>query len=368
MKICLVITGLTMGGAERQVCDLADEFVALGHEVVLISLNQDPVVLPKSPDVRVIHLYMTKTPSGLLAGFLRLRKAVVGFRPDVVHAHMIHANILCRVLRILTPMPQLVCTAHNTNEGGKLREWLYRCTDRLATISTNVTQEAVDTYIDKRISYPGRMIAIPNGIDTSAFRFSPRHRSTLRDKLELDPNCFFFLSVGRLETQKDYANLIRAYSDLSKSETPQPHRLAIIGQGTLEHELKQSVKHYGLGNKVTFLGNQFNVNEWMSACDAYVLSSAWEGFGLVVAEAMLCERVVVATDCGGVKEVVGEHGILVPPKCSDALTAAMLRVMHLTAQSQAILGEKGRAHILNHYDLSQVAQTWIDTYARYRGP
>ncbi len=367
MKICLVITGLTMGGAERQVCDLADQFASMGHDVLLVSLNKDPVVLPRSARVHLSHLFLKKTPPGLLLGFFQLRKAIRKFGPDIVHAHMIHANIMCRMLRIVTPMKVLICTAHNTNEGGKLRELLYRYTDRLNTVATNVTQEAVDAYIDKRISFPGRMIAVANGIDTQKFQFSADHRASIRESLDLTEESFLYLSVGRLEEQKDYANLIRAFSLVCERTTERPARLAIIGDGTLRAALASQVERASLSDRVVFMGNQFNVHEWMSACDAYVLSSAWEGFGLVVAEAMLCERVVVATDCGGVKEVLGHHGFLVPPRSPDLLAQGMHEAMHLDSETAAQSGCDGRTHVMNHYALEAVAKRWTTIYDGYLG-
>jgi len=365
MKICLIITGLTMGGAERQVCDLADQFSLMGHKVKLISLNKNPIVLPQSPKVIVSSLFFKKTFFGLFSGFFKLRKEIRIFNPDVVHSHMIHANIISRVLRIITPMNILICTAHSTNEGGKLRQLIYRYTDKLNTISTNVTQKAVDTYIINKISFDGRMIAVANGIDESKFQFSIENRNIFREKLNINKDDFLFLAVGRLEEEKDYFNLINAFSILNKKETIKNNYLAIIGDGVLKKELKLLVNELGLNKKIYFLNNQFNVNEWMSACDTYVLSSAWEGFGLVVAEAMLCKRVVIATDCGGVKEVLNEHGFLIPPKSSELLSNAMHKVMSLDSEYKKLLGINARTHIINNYSLSKIANKWIEIYSSY---
>lgn len=363
MKIALVITGLIMGGAERQVCDLADEFSRLGHDVMLISLNREPVVLPTSGGVQVHHLRMKKTLPGLFPGFFALRAKLRSFRPDVVHAHMIHANIMCRVLRLVTPMKTLICTAHNTNEGGVLRQRLYRYTDRLATLSTNVSQEAVDTFVEKRISFPGRMIAVPNGIDIDRFAFSNEQRTRLRAELGYDHE-FVFFSVGRLEQQKDFANLIRAFGLLGESPLGREARLVIVGEGSLREALEDQVSAHNLGERVVFLGRRTDVHALMSVADTFVLSSAWEGFGLVVAEAMLCERVVVATDCGGVKEVLGNHGILVPPAASDALARGMAQAMEFGEPEQKDLGARARRHIVDHYSLPNVAAAWVSIYKR----
>lgn len=364
MKICLVTTGLGMGGAERQICDLADQFYTMGHAVKIISLNEDAVVLPSNKNVIVKNLYLKKTIFGLLDGFLKLRKEIIDFNPDVVHSHMIHANIMCRVLRIITPINKLICTAHNTNEGEGIRSIIFKYTDFLATITTNVSQEAVDIYIKNKLTPRNKIIYQPNGIDENKFFFDSIAGCDLRKSLFLENEDFLFLAVGRLENQKDYFNLVRAFKNLQSLESKRV-KLAIIGDGYLKEKLNQLVIDLKLDKDILFLGKKFNVEKWMSACDAYVLSSAWEGLPLVVLESMLCERVVVATDCGGVKELINEIGFLVPPKDATALSEAMNRAMSLSLDERKALGKKAREQIINNYSLSAIANKWIDIYNKY---
>lgn len=123
MKITLIITGLGMGGAERQVCDLANQFVAKGHEVFLISMTGETVNRPLSAKIDVAELNMAKTPFGFIKAYWQARQLIKQFKPDVVHSHMVHANIFTRLLRISTHMRKLICTAHSSNEGGVAACW-----------------------------------------------------------------------------------------------------------------------------------------------------------------------------------------------------------------------------------------------------
>lgn len=107
-----------------------------------------------------------------------------------------------------------------------------------------------------------------------------------------------------------------------------------------------------------------DVHDWMSAADVFVLSSAWEGFGLVVAEAMACERIVVATDCGGVKEVVGDTGILVPAKDSVALAQGLAKGLALTREAALAQGRLARQRIVARYSLSVQAERWLELYQK----
>ncbi|WP_421241194.1 glycosyltransferase [Aeromonas enteropelogenes] len=360
MNITLIITGLGMGGAERQVCDLADQFADKGHKVLLISMTGNTVNHPQSTNVNVVELKMAKTPIGFIKAYWLARRLIKHFKPDVVHSHMVHANLFVRLLRLSTRMPKLICTAHSSNEGGRGRMMAYRVTDTLCDLSTNVSQEAVDAFIAQGAVPAKRIVALPNGIDTLRFTFNANSRARLRAQLQLADNVSLILAVGRLTEAKDYPNLLTAFSLLpSKLNNTQ---LAIIGVGEQQTNIQTLASKLGLTQRVHFLGLQHNVHQWMSAADLFVLSSAWEGFGLVVAEAMACERMVVATDCGGVKEVLGECGILVPAKNSLALAQGLQQGLALSSDSVKAQGQSARAWVVKRYSLTAQADKWLELY------
>lgn len=359
-KITLIITGLGMGGAERQVCDLADQFAAKGHQVLLISMTGETVNRPLSANIEVAELNMAKTPAGFVKAYWLAQRLIKQFKPDVVHSHMLHANLFARLLRFSTRIPKLICTAHSSNEGGRGRMMAYRVTDALCDLSTNVSQEAVDAFIAQGAVPAKRMVAMPNGIDTLRFIFNPASRASLRAQLQLTNNTPLILAVGRLTEAKDYPNLLTAFNQLP-SELNHV-QLAIIGVGEEQANIEAFVAQLGLTTRVHFLGLQRNVHEWMSAADLFVLSSAWEGFGLVVAEAMANERVVVATDCGGVNEVLGECGILVPVKNSVALAQGLQQGLALSPDVARELGHIARARVVERYSLESQTNKWLGLY------
>ena len=150
MKVLLVITSLGVGGAERLVTSLADDYVANGHNVLLVRFHGEADLRPTDSRVRMENLEMRRSPLGVMAALVRLQKLVRSFQPDVVNSHLVHASILTRLLRLLTPMPRLISSAHNTNEEGRSRMLAYRLTDRLADISTNVSAEAVQAFENQK--------------------------------------------------------------------------------------------------------------------------------------------------------------------------------------------------------------------------
>lgn len=361
MKLTLIITGLGMGGAERQVCDLADQFAAKGHQVLLISMTGETVNRPLSTKVEVAELNMAKTPQGFIKAYWQVRRRIMQFKPDVVHSHMVHANLFARLLRVTTRIKKLICTAHSSNEGGRARMLAYRLTDVFCELSTNVSQEAVDISVKRGAAPASRIIAMPNGIDTARFTFNSEFRTSLRQQLQLSDNTPLILAVGRLTAAKDYPNLLTAFSQLPCNLNHA--QLAIIGTGEEQTKIEALAKQLGLTQRIHFLGLQRNVHEGMSAADVFVLSSAWEGFGLVVAEAMACERVVVATDCGGVKEVVGDAGFLVETKNSQLLAAVIEEAINLPVGRKKQLGTDARQRVIDRYSLSVIANKWLEIYS-----
>lgn len=351
-----------MGGAETQVCSLIDQLADRGHNILLLSLTGDSVNKPKHSTVKLVEMNMRKTPLGFVKAYWQAINILRQFQPDVVHSHMVHANIFARLLRVVAPISRLVCTAHSNNEGGKARMMAYRLTDRWCDLSTNVSQEAVKAFIAQKATKPGRIVALHNGVDLTKFAFNPVARERCRAELGLNANQTLLLSVGRLTEAKDYPNLLRAFAQLVKR---QPSiRLAIIGQGELTIQIEQMIEQLDLKSHVHLLGLRFDVADWMSAADCFVLSSAWEGFGLVVAEAMACERLVVATDCGGVREVVGDYGYLVPPRDSKKLAEAIEQAMALARKERETLGNNARNYIESRYSLSAITEQWLKFYQR----
>ncbi|TBV08270.1 glycosyltransferase [Phytopseudomonas dryadis] len=359
MKILLVITGLGMGGAESQVTNLASALVTKGHEVTLAYILKPALVLPRSEQVKVIWLGGTKSVLGMTKAYINLAKLLRQSTPDVVHSHMFHANILSRLACLVSKTPRLMCTAHSNNEGGKLRMLAYRLTDGLADEFTNVSQGAVDYFERVKAAPVGRMLVTHNGIDTQRFSFNPVARQQLRAELGIQ-NSKVLIAIGRFHEAKDYPNLLNAFSILSNNQ-PDSH-LLIVGDGELRPKIEQQIKSLDLQARVSLLGIRKDVPELLSAADVFVLSSAWEGFGLVVAEAMAAERVVIATDSGGVAEVLGDNGFLVAPRNSAVLAESMRKAVDLSEGAASEYGKKSRQYILEKFSLDRVVERWLAIY------
>lgn len=359
MRVIFVITGLSMGGAENQVVSLADKLAEKEIDVTIAYMLNLKVVVPKNKHVKLVYLKGERSPIGVIRAFVNLVRLIRESRPDVVHSHMYHANILSRVARLFAPIENLVSTAHSNKVGGRVRVASYRLTNRLCDTFTNVSDDAVRRFEEKRAVPKGRMLSVKNGIDVDRFKYSVSARRSLRKCLSLNDK-MVFISIGRFHESKDYPNLIESFSSLL--DRLDNSHLLIVGDGALRSDVEIKIKQLGLQESVTLLGLREDIPQLLSAADVYVMSSAWEGLPLVIAEAMAVQRVVVATNCGGTGQIIGGAGYIVPPKNSAALADAMFSAASLSADDARELGRKARERIVGQFSLDATVDKWLEIY------
>lgn len=363
MKILYVITGLGLGGAEKVVCDLADHMSALGHQVKIAYLTGEILVRPKNINVDIIPLDLNNF-YGLYLASKKYKKLIQAFQPDVVHAHMVHANLFTRLNRIFVNVPRLICSAHSTNEGGKLRMLAYRFTHNLSEVTTNVSNEASSNFIVNKAVMNGEILTVYNGIDLKKFIANNVDLSVLKKRLNISAEAKVLIAVGRFHEAKDYPNLINAFNIFLANFDKNLFHLFIVGDGdpAIITEIKNLIQTYNLGNNIHLLGRRDDIAELLSGADLFVLSSKYEGLPTVVIEAMACETFVVATDCGGSAEILGETGILVPIQNSEALAKGLEQAINLNEDQIRNNGKLARERVEKLFSLEASVNKWLALY------
>lgn len=353
-RLLFVITSLDYGGAESVVIELAERFQERGWTVGVVSL-----VKPRAYEEELrrsgIEVHSLAMPKGVPdpRAVFRLANLYRQFRPDIVHSHMVHANLLARVARLVAPVPALISTAHNVMEGGALLNAGYRVTDALAEFTTNVSQVALDRYVELGLVRAAKSGYVPNGVNLARYARDQEARGRLRNELGAGDN-FVWLTVGRITEQKDYPNLFEAL----RMQAADSH-VWIVGDGELRAESERAVDELGLGERVRFLGVRSDVAKLMSAADGFVLASAWEGLPMVLLEAAANELPAVATDVGGVSEIVRQPaGILVPARDPAALAHALSTLEAASDTERATKGAQSRSIALRNFGVDAVVARW----------
>jgi len=363
MRILLVTTGLKLGGAEHQVVALARAFLARGHAVAILSLSPGRE-LDVPADAHVVELNMRKTPTGMARALWQARDLVRSWQPDVIHAHMIHANVFARLLTRIVRCPPLVCTAHSFREGGRLRMLAYRVTDRWSALTTHVSEDGRTGMVAAGAVQAERISVMPNGIDIDRFHPNAALRGATRARLGISAGTRLALNVGRLVPEKAQDLLLRAFAQIDPATLPV--HLLIAGGGPLQESLSEQIAALGLASRVTLLGPRDDVPALLNAADAFVLSSNIEGLPMVLVEALACGCPVVATDAPGVSEVLHDQGVIVPRGDAAALATALDAALRHGRGSPNEEAAR-RARVVSTFSIDAVAHRWVEIYASLAG-
>jgi glycosyltransferase involved in cell wall biosynthesis len=379
MRVVTVLTSLGVGGAEKQALAVAERMAKRGHEVAVLvlraKLQQEwPTALP------VVHLDIygiRENPLSLVMGWRRARVFLRDFRPDVLHSHSFHANLLARLLQIGVPAGALagasrtavISTVHNVYEGGWARMMAYRLTDGWSDRTVAVSGAAAERFVRLKAIPTDKCRVRANGIDSAEFTPVAERRTTMRRAMGAN-SAFIWLSAGRVMPAKDFPNLLRAFA-MVRGEAPdtelwiagalQDAKEALAADGLAGEVLTAGAERSG-PERVRWLGLRRDMPALMDAADGFVLASAWEGMPLVLGEAMAMEKPVVATDVGGVGELVGDCGAIVPAKDSEALAAAMLETMRRSREERAQMGRLSRERIVREFSIDAAADWWEALY------
>jgi glycosyltransferase involved in cell wall biosynthesis len=277
-------------------------------------------------------------------------------RPEIVHANSSKAGLLALAAARFTGVRARVFTAHGWAHGwypgraGALYLAAERLTGRLASRVVCVSESELRAGIAARTCRSAQTILIPNAVDVAAF---PRavHASEVPE----------VLSVTRLAPPKDAGTLLGALAELDGT----PFRARLVGDGRDRVDVERELERLGLDGRVELLGERDDVPELLAGSDVFVLSSRAEGMPLAILEAMAAGLPVVASDVGGIGELVvdGETGVLVRPGDRDALAAALERVAGDGALRKR-MGAAARARAEALFDLPRFLEAHAALYER----
>ena len=350
-RVLHVLSGCTVGGCEQHVLALLTRLNRERFEPWLACFEAEPdeatpmMPLFRSAGVRAIDLRARRRTDP--AALWRFRQLLRRGEFDIVHAHSFRTelgSVLWGRLQGLAPI--VVRTVHNVDEFyvspryAALSRLSAHGLDRIVAIS-----DAVAEYLRHEAALPGeKVIRIHYGIDPSPFQpdLPPPSRRPDGDPLRRPT----LGVVARLAPQKGHRVLFDALPAV-RSEIPNVY-VRLVGHEELSTaaELRAYAGERGVADLVTFDGFRADVSRVMADLDVFVLPSLWEGFGLVLLEAMAAGRPVVASAVGPIPEIVvdGVTGLLVPPGDPAALAEATIRLLR-DPELAAALGRAGRARV-----------------------
>ncbi|MCE5280844.1 MAG: glycosyltransferase family 4 protein [Deltaproteobacteria bacterium] len=295
----------------------------------------------------VDRLVRNLRPLSDLSAFLSLIRIIRLERPRIIHTHTSKAGILGRWAAWLCRVPIVVHTPHGhvfwayfgpfqTRLFILFERWTARITDAIVTL----TAQEKEDHLRFRIAPEAKFTVIHSGVDLKPFLAGPS-RAEARHLLGLPPGDTIVATVGRLAVVKGQEVLIRAVSELiARGERI---FLVVQGAGELRQDLEALAGQLGIAGQVRFLGWRPDVAPLLAACDLFGFPSRNEGMGKALVEAMAMGRPIVASDIGGIRDLVspGENGLLVPVGDVGAWAGAIARLSRDPEACQR-MGSAGR--------------------------
>ncbi|MEW6225170.1 MAG: glycosyltransferase family 4 protein [Chloroflexota bacterium] len=327
VRVVQVMATGTNGGAQEHVFNLVSRMDHAYYDVSVVSLSPGSAVrkLQRAGfDVTVIDEPDDAIATGILAAYL------ADARADVVHNHMYRAEIVGTKAAIALGeaghrRPWVISTVHSSRvRSDEDQEALRRLTplmDHLIVVSNAIERKVVD----EGRSGTSRSL-IYNGVDLERYNHQ-EPCCTLRDEYGMDPDSPIVGVVGRLELEKGHPTLLEAWP-LVLAAVPQAY-LLIVGEGSRLDALHDIARQQRIERHVVFTGRRDDIPAVTAAFDVAVLPSYREAQGLTILEAMALSRPVVASNVGGIPEMIedGVTGLLVPPHDPPALAAAVVRLL-----------------------------------------
>ena len=389
IKIIHIITRLDMGGSAQNTLLTALHHDSLHYNVWLIKgstlesamtkaetrLVEDQLETAKKQGIEIIDvpsLVRRISPINEVRALVALFRHIRKLEPHIVHTHTSKAGILGRLAAWLARVPTIIHTPHGHVFYGHFGRSLSRIFLQMEKLLGRITNHLIaltpqegNDYVTLNVSKANNTSVIHSGVDLSRFRQASRGRARKRKELGISPDALAIGFVGWLLPIKGVNFLVQAMAGVVRDHPKT--LLVLVGKGEQENELKKQVENLGLTDKVLFLGWRSDVEEIMACFDLLVLPSLNEGMGRVLVEAMAVGLPIVASNVGGISDLVkdGKNGLLVPPADAQALERAISGLLKDKARRKQ-LGKAGKK-MCRPYSAEAMVEQINDLYARLLG-
>jgi glycosyltransferase involved in cell wall biosynthesis len=348
-----VITTLERGGAENQLVLLAKEQVKRGFEVTIVPLKGIPE-LQGVLEGYGVYVDLTLINRNPMFQCLKLRKKL-NIGGQIVHAHLPRSELLAAISR---GKSSLIFTRHNCekflpNSNGIIARILSRFVQSRSRAGIMISHTVLDFMVtNKEIKNKKNISIIPYGFDPT-IQYSSTDEEIPRKAEE-----FTVGTIARLTAQKDLSTLLKAFAEFHSLESNS--KLIIIGTGPLEKELKMQANHLGIESSTCFYGRTSRPMDMMALMDVFVMTSLYEGFGLVLLEAFSSSAPVVASNNPTFSEILGaESPQLFAVSNSNALAGKLIEALPEKTRSD---WTNNGTIIVNRYSPEKMVRRIEETY------
>jgi glycosyltransferase involved in cell wall biosynthesis len=360
VKILFLTRSLNIGGTERQLVELSKGLCRKGHDIKVVEFYSGGV-LEEGLRAGGVPLYSLQKKGrwDLLLFFFRLLRYVRQERPQIIYSFLGIPCILAVFLKLFQSGVRIVWGVRaayvDLRQYDFLSRFAYKWECRLARFADLII---VNSFAGRKYArkhgFPKRISVIPNGIDVTYFSPNRFARQEIRNTWEVNNEEVLVGLIGRLDPMKDFSNFLAAASQVATEFSQAKFVCVGHGFGALSSDLGSAAKKFGLDNKMIFADEQNQMPRIYSSIDLLVSSSYGEGFSNVIAEAMACGVPCVVTDVGDSAKIVGETGIVVPPKNPKALARGIIAMVRRPDFLDESLKIACRDRIVTNFNLDRL--------------
>jgi glycosyltransferase involved in cell wall biosynthesis len=377
VRILHIITSLMTGGAERMLQKVVRATRPMGYDSTVVSLTGASTI-GRELQEEGVQVTVLEGRSGILLPhhFFQLARAFHRAQPHIVHCWMYHSNVIGHAVVRLSmrhKRPALVVSvrmALDAEDDRKVSRSVIRRLDaRFSGAADAVvfnSHRAAEQH--ESLGYcMRRATVIPNFFDTDHFKpCSQEDAARFRQSVGGNVGIVLVGLVARFDKLKDHLTFLRA-ARTAVERFPRC-RFLLVGRGCDQgnRQLMQWIEQCGLLEWVILLGERRDIPAIQAALDIAVNSSITEGFPNAIGEAMACGVPCVVTDVGDCKFVIGEAGLVVPPRDPDALASAIIQLMELAPEERKRIGERGRQRVIAEFSKASVVDKFVRLYEDVR--
>jgi glycosyltransferase involved in cell wall biosynthesis len=369
INLLQVVNGLAIGGAEKKLLELVKHLDKKRYSIIVCSIGQGG---PLQKDFEVLDIDVVvchKRNKFDLSLINKVAHLIRECEIDIVQTTLLLADIVgafaARWSGRRPPVVSWETVSHGENDILRTKRrhvWAYKAAMKRVDRIVAVSQEIQYSLIERRHIAPEKIELIPYGVDLRKYT---RRNGTFdkRGELKIGGDRVVIGTVARVEPYKGVAYLQQAAVQLVRQH-PKIDFL-FVGDGSLRKELESEVRALGLAHRIRFLGFRNDVHEIMNVFDIFVLPSLSEGLPNVILEAMASCKPVIASAVGGIPEAIveGETGLLVPPGDSEAIVAAIKKLLGHNAIALR-MGEAGRRRVEQFFSLQREVASFDRLYQK----
>jgi glycosyltransferase involved in cell wall biosynthesis len=372
MKVLHIVAALETGGAEKVLYKLLSRTDREAFESEVISLiDIGPIgqkIQALGVSVRALGMRRSGVPNPL--AMLRLAYWLQRDPPQVIQTWMYHADLIGGLAAKLAGSIPVAWGIHHSN--------LDPQSSRRSTIWIAMTCARLSCWLPARIACcseasrqvhaqlgyaADKMVVIPNGFDLTIFEPDSAARRSVRQELGIPEEAPLIGLVARFHPQKDHCNFVQAAARFH-ARVPESHFL-LCGDGITwdNPELTGWIEAAGIQSQCHLLGRREDIPHLTAALDIASTASYGEAFPMVIGEAMACGVPCVVTDVGDSAIIVGETGVVVPPKDPQALAAGWSQLLlDISREERLQLGLAARQRIMERYGLGKIVEQYEHLY------